>query len=78
MKKGIIEITNGTYDKSHKNGKPYISVSFWGHNEGESSPCDTAQEAEEHIEFLLKKHRAEYDITIKDNRQKQKKLSDIF
>lgn len=74
MKPATITISLGKYDSSHKNGAEYISVSFWGHNEGQSGPYDTEQEADEQVNHLLKKYSNKYNIKIIDKRIKQEVL----
>jgi hypothetical protein len=47
--KVMIEITEGYYDKSHKNGREYTSVGYMGKRYGASSPCDTDEEVRDRI-----------------------------
>ena len=73
-KKAKLTIKKGNYAPSHKNGAEYISVDFEGHNEGSCGGHDTPQEAEEQVQYLLKKHSQEYEIEIIDKRIKQQTL----
>ena len=72
-RKATITIKKDNYAKSHKDGKEFISVDFWGHNEGCSSPCDDEIEAKKQIDYLLQRYK-EYDIEIKDERVRQMTL----
>ena len=74
MKDATITISKSKYANSVNNGSEFISVSFWGLNEGCSSPCDSEKEADEQIEYLLKKYSNEYKIKIIDERVKQQVL----
>jgi hypothetical protein len=72
-KRAVIKIGYGNYScdgEKFKKGQQYISVDFWGHNEGSASPCDSEQEANEHIKHLLERHKDDYDIKIIDERVK--------
>tara|TARA_R100000951_G_scaffold78558_1_gene66309 strand:+ start:118 stop:354 length:237 start_codon:yes stop_codon:yes gene_type:complete len=62
------------YCESHKGGAGYISVDFWGHNEGQSGPYDTPEEVETQINYLLQYYKNKYNIQIIDKRIKQEVL----
>lgn len=67
-KKGIIEI-------GFLESKQYpFSVSFWGHNEGSSCPCENEEEVKREVASLLSRHRGRYEIVVKDKRIVQKTL----
>jgi hypothetical protein len=68
-KKGIIRIHNGIYTFEEKRGQGYVSVEFEGYNEGSGSPCDTEEEAQKHIEYLIEKHKDNYKIEVIDERK---------
>ena len=74
MKVEII-IKKGRYSESVNNGAEYISVSYFGHNEGCSGPCDTEEEVKSSIADYSKRIIANGDKpVIVDQRIKQETL----
>ena len=69
-----ITIEKRNYAKSHKNGAEFISVDFWGHNEGSCGGCDSEEEANEKVQNLLKQYSTKYNIKVIDKRIKQTTL----
>ena len=71
MKPATITIKNSNYSPSHKNGAPYISVSFEGYQEGQGNPCDSEEEANEIVKKIQERYKDKYKIKIIDNREGQ-------
>ena len=53
-------------ERGIKNGEKFFSVSFDGHNEGQSGGHNTIEEALEQVEYLEKKYGEEYKLEIID------------
>ena len=64
MNKVKIEISKGTYSKSHKDGAEYTSVGYDGKRYGGTSPCDNQEEIDSSIEHAKKTIIKEGDIPI--------------
>lgn len=68
---GTITIENRNYSESigdDRGGKPYFSVDFEGHNEGQCCGFETEEEVENQVEYLKDLYSKEYHIVIKDER----------
>lgn len=79
MKDATITISTDNYStdisETIKKGTQFIGVDFWGHNEGSCSPCDSEEEAQKQIKYLLNRYSKDYRIKIVDERIKQEVLN---
>lgn len=71
--KVAIDIDEGTYSSSHKNGAKYTSVGCQGKTYGQGSPCDSPEEVKQAIEGCKRVIRQHGDVPfVRDNRESAK------
>lgn len=83
MKEGTITIGYSNYScdidrgdgKIIPSGTQFISLSFWGYNEGQSGGCDSEEELKRELEYLISKYNKTYKLKIIDERIKEKQMT---
>lgn len=76
-KKVKIVIEKGKYEESHKNGRDYTSVSYFGSTYGASSPCDSKEQIENSIRLARERIEEEGDTPIILNLVELRTLQDF-